>query len=54
LDTIETIKNLQIATPYVLPRSGNTITRTTLSAIATIDFEKSQKRATAPGFLARG
>jgi hypothetical protein len=37
---------------YRLARSGNTITQTTLSPKAAIDFEKSHMRATAPGFRA--
>src|SRR5205814_7271876 len=37
---------------YLLTRSGSTITHTTFSPIATIDFEKSQTRATAPGLFA--
>jgi hypothetical protein len=40
------------AVTYLLPRSGNTITQTTFSASATMAFEKSHIRATAPGFRA--
>jgi hypothetical protein len=37
---------------HLLVRSGNTMTQTTLSPNAAIDFEKSHMRATAPGFRA--
>jgi len=38
--------------PYLLPRSGNTITQTTLSPDGTTALEKSHNRATAPALRA--